>query len=54
LRSYGHLPSSIKDPFKGTSFIRLDNVEDDDFGLTEENSLKELDDEGLAQSISML
>jgi len=31
LQGYGRLPSSIRDPFKGTSFVRLDSVEDEEY-----------------------
>jgi len=53
----GRLPSTIRDPFKGTSFIRLDNVDDDDLslGISEEESssggLKELAEDDLANTL---
>jgi len=53
----GRLPSTIRDPFKGTSFIRLDNVSDDEIslGISEEESssgsLKELAEDDLANTL---
>lgn len=33
LSGYGRLPSSIRDPFKGTSFVRIDNLEEEEEDL---------------------